>query len=487
MKMIYDQGTLLLLNSSPDLPLPLLKHFRWDSRVEAYRSPGHRYKDILQTLRENRVQVQDEVPSPNAGPIKDGWQLPELRPYQSTALELWTSAEKRGLVILPTGAGKTLLALHAIAESRKKTLCLVPTRALLEQWTQEIRKHYKGPIGIQGDGERSVEAITLSTYESAYRNIAQFGNRFELLIIDECHHFGLGLRREILEMSIADCRLGLTATCPSDPKALTALTESIGPVAFELSMTDLSGTYLANFDYYTVQVDLHVEERSRYEMEVRLYKDSLSEFRATCPEGTYQDWIRFAGRSENGRRALQALKKAKKIVAFSKAKQILLNSLMTRHWGRKVLIFTADTEVTYQIAKQHLIMPITAEIGRTEREEMLQRYRQGEIRALVSCRVMNEGLDVPDAEIAIITGGTQGAREHIQRIGRILRPHPGKRAVIYELICRNTLEVRQSLNRSSPIGSKLTSHFQHPSPFKTEWKQGSHHNTSHPSPLLHGE
>ena len=86
---------------------------------------------------------------------------------------------------------------------------------------------------------------------------------------------------------------------------------------------------------------------------------------------------------------------------------------------------------------------------------MLKAYREGQIRALVSCRVLNEGMDVPDAEVAIILGGTQGAREHIQRIGRILRPNPGKRAQVYEIVCRGTLEVRQSITRSRSLAAPI--------------------------------
>ncbi len=169
------------------------------------------------------------------------------------------------------------------------------------------------------------------------------------------------------------------------------------------------------------------------------------------------DWIRFAARTPDGRNAIQAFRKAKQIVSFCQSKADTLNTLLEKHWAQKTLIFTSDTEIAYKIAKEHLIMPITSEIGRKEREQMLGYYRTGEIRALVSCRVLNEGLDVPDAEVAIITGGTSGAREHIQRIGRILRPCHGKRAVIYELVCQNTLEVRQSQKRSHSLGQNISS------------------------------
>jgi superfamily II DNA or RNA helicase len=86
-------------------------------------------------------------------------------------------------------------------------------------------------------------------------------------------------------------------------------------------------------------------------------------------------------------------------------------------------------------------MPITADVKRRERDAGLAAFRAGRIRALVSARVLNEGFDVPDAEIGIVVGGAQGVREHVQRIGRVLRPAPGKRALVYELVTRDTAEV----------------------------------------------
>jgi superfamily II DNA or RNA helicase len=112
-----------------------------------------------------------------------------------------------------------------------------------------------------------------------------------------------------------------------------------------------------------------------------------------------------------------------------------------------VLIFTADNETAYAIAREHLVMPLTCDIGRPERDDVLERFRNGDLRTLVSARVLNEGLDVPDADVAVVVGGALGEREHVQRVGRLLRPSEGKRAAVYELVTRNTIEVGQALRR----------------------------------------
>jgi superfamily II DNA or RNA helicase len=103
-----------------------------------------------------------------------------------------------------------------------------------------------------------------------------------------------------------------------------------------------------------------------------------------------------------------------------------------------------DNATAYAIARDHLISPLTCDIGKAEREEVLGYFSRGELGALVSARVLNEGVDVPDADVAILLGGSQGSREYVQRVGRVLRPSEGKRALVYELVIRGTHEVRQS-------------------------------------------
>ena len=185
------------------------------------------------------------------------------------------------------------------------------------------------------------------------------------------------------------------------------LAELIGPVVFELSISDLVGGYLSDFEYFRVQLDLTSSERMRYELEISVYRKVFIEFRAAFPNGSYPDWIRFACRTEEGRSALSAFQKARKLLGHCEAKTGALDGLLRRHWNQKTLIFTSDTDSAYAVARRHLIMPITAEIGRKEREAMIQRFKSGEIRALVSCRVLNEGIDVPDAEVAVILVDTK--------------------------------------------------------------------------------
>jgi superfamily II DNA or RNA helicase len=135
------------------------------------------------------------------------------------------------------------------------------------------------------------------------------------------------------------------------------------------------------------------------------------------------------------------------LLQFTQAKAEAVGALLQRHRDSRVLIFTADNEAAYAIAREHLVMPMTCDISRAEREAALAAFRAGTLRSLVSSRVLNEGIDVPDAGVAIVVGSAQGEREHVQRIGRLLRPMPGKRALIYELVTSATSEVRRAIER----------------------------------------
>src|SRR5437867_6677189 len=128
-----------------------------------------------------------------------------------------------------------------MARGGSSALCLVPTRILLAQWLHHIKRAYAGPVGCYGDGTHELAALTVATFESAYRHMDRFGNRFGLLVVDEAHHFGCGLRDEALEMSVAKARLGLTATPPGNEGAAERLVELVGRTAYELTTGDLAG------------------------------------------------------------------------------------------------------------------------------------------------------------------------------------------------------------------------------------------------------
>ncbi len=441
----FDRGTILIEGLAPQIAAALPETL-YDPRVERYRAPALRLGAVRAELARRGVAFVDATEAARVA-TGDAWQPISLRPYQSDALLAWELGDRRGIVVLPTGAGKTRLALAAIARVGGRALCLVPTRVLLEQWQAEIARFYRGRVGCYGDGTRRLEAVTVSTFESAWRHMARIGDRFETLVVDEAHHFGGGARDEALEMAVAARRLGLTATPPRPGASAERLVDLLGPVVYERRVSDLAGRYLADFEVVVLEVELTAAERRFYDEEYATFRRARDRFASLAPGGSWADFARAAARSPDGRRAMLAWRRVNRLLRFPERKREAVARLLGRHRSARVLVFTADNETAYDVARRHLVMPFTCDIGRAERTATLERFRTGEIRALVSARVLNEGIDVPDADVAIVVGGAMGEREHVQRVGRLLRPAEGKRAVVYELIARGTLEARQGRRR----------------------------------------
>lgn len=444
MRLSFEHGT-VVVSDPPDLDLGFAPGLLWDPRVALWRAPARFHSDLVRVLRAKKLPLVDSV-RPRPSPRMSEWTEPDLRPYQRGALFAWTLAERRGTVVLPTGAGKTRVAIAALAELRLPALVVVPTRALLSQWHAQLSRVCPEPVGIWGDGERTHGSVTVATFESAYRLMPEHGARFDVLVVDEVHHFGLGVRDELLEMSVAKHRLGLTAT-PPDAVALGRLEALVGPVVYELGVADLAGTYLAEFDLVELRLPLDADERTRYQQDHQRFAAVYRSFVRESPGASWQDFTSVAMQSTEGRAALAAWRRSRRMLSLTRKKLAAVHEILERHRGSKVLIFTADNDAAYVISKRELVMPITCEIRRKERARVLSAFRDGTLRALVSSRVLNEGLDVPDADVAVIVGGTQGEREHVQRIGRLLRPGPGKRATVYELVSAGTREVAQSRER----------------------------------------
>ena len=439
MNLIFDRGTLVLGGDPEDAGS--LPGVLWDPRIRAWRAPACYYTMLSQEMSRRYPCFRDEVCPQLLNPPSIA--CPELRPYQAAAVVSWECAGKRGIIALPTGSGKTRTAIAAIARIHARTLCLVPTRALMAQWIKSLSDSALGPIGEYGDGRRVEQPVTVATYASALRNVEILGNRFDLLVIDEVHHFGGGTGDEILEMCTAPARLGLSATLSEDQARRSRLGMLVGPEVYRASVEELAGRYLSSFELITISIGLTPSERQAYDAEMSVFRPVCRAFFNAVPGASGSDFVASAGRSQAGRSALAVWRRSRTVVRYSKEKRRIVDELLLRHQDSRVLIFAADNDTAYSVAREHLVQPITCDIGKKERAQALQRFSSGGLRILVSARVLNEGIDVPAADVAIITGGSQGSREYVQRVGRVLRPSEGKRAIVYDLVTRNTFEVRR--------------------------------------------
>ncbi len=449
MQLVFDRGTLLLRGTLTETEG--LRGILWDPRVGAWRAPACCHRELSCELARRYPDFQDEVrPQLENAPTVT---CPELRPYQAAAVAAWERAGRRGIIALPTGAGKTRAAVAVIVRTGLRTLCLVPTRVLMAQWVRTLGEAGFKSIGEYGDGRRIERPVTVATFASAFRNVETLGNRFDLLVIDEVHHFGAGGGDETLEMCTAAARLGLSATLPEDEARRAGLDALVGPEVYRASVEELAGRYLATFELVTISIALTASEQHDYYAELSAFRPICRAFFESAPAASWSDFVSAASRSDEGRRALAAWRRSHAIVRYCAEKRDSVSDLLLRHRDARVLVFAADNETAYAVAREHLVQPITCDIGPSERACALERFSRGELRILVSARVLNEGLDVPAADVAIVVGGSQGSREYIQRVGRVLRPSEGKKALVYDLVTRGTFEVRRVTRHRRALAS----------------------------------
>jgi superfamily II DNA or RNA helicase len=357
-------------------------------------------------------------------------------------------AKGRGVVVLPTGAGKTLVGLLALCWARRDGLILVPTLDLMQQWYALLRAAFPDQeIGLIGGGYHEPRPLTIATYDSAARHIERLGDRFGLLIFDEAHHLPSEFYRVIAEFSLAPYRLGLTATPERSDGKDADLLDLIGPIVYRKRPEQLAGDVLADFQVRPVHVDLSPAERIAYQQALDERNTFLQANRLGL--NTLEGWNRFvmlSARSVEGRRAMRAHRDAH----ATPAKLRTLGMILANHPAAKTVIFTEDNATAYEVSQRFLIPCLTHQTAIKERQDILDRFKSGTYAAIVTSNVLNEGVDVPDASIGVILSGSASAREFVQRLGRILRRGDGKQAVLYEVIARETREERVADRRRAP-------------------------------------
>jgi superfamily II DNA or RNA helicase len=219
-----------------------------------------------------------------------------------------------GVVVLPTGAGKTVVAMKAIQILNKPSIVIVPTLDLLEQWRRRLEKEFKIEIGILGGGESEIRAVTVSTYDSAYIKAGDIGNRFSFLVADEVHHIAAEGYRQIAEMFTSPYRLGLTATLEREDMLHEEIPRLMGGVVYRLAPKDLAGRFLSDYVLERIQVNLNEDEKREYEAHRKVFTDFLAKRRMqiSTPAG-FQRFIMRSATDKEGRQALLARNKALEI------------------------------------------------------------------------------------------------------------------------------------------------------------------------------
>jgi superfamily II DNA or RNA helicase len=452
----FDRGTLVLKGvhqAFVDKVFPM-GPWIWDERIEALRCDACQYHAIAEQLtRSFYGQLRDGVfegksnsqtifrsaaPSTNKPTI--------LRTHQLQAVEAWMQT-RRGCLVMPTGTGKTEVAIELLRRLNTTALIVAPVRDLMYQWHRRLLERTGYDAGILGDNLYRLKPITITTYDSAYIHAATVGNQFQFVIYDECHHLPGPQRSDAARMMAAPFRLGLTATIERRDGRHRLLDELIGPVVYRQEIDDVRGTIIADFDIHRIAVTLTEAEQARYDRLSRTIQLYIANRRREEPAFSWRQLCREAIDDAATRHVLAAFQQKQSMEDRAEDKLRVLEDLFCLHHGEPILVFTGTNVMAREISIRFLVPCILSHTPKHERLEYLKGLEAQTYPVLVANRVLDEGVDLPDVKVAIVLGGTSSHRQSMQRLGRILRPSPFGRGTLYEIVTRDTREVNRSRQR----------------------------------------
>ena len=345
----------------------------------------------------------------------------DLRDYQKQAVAKF-QAGGSGVVVLPCGAGKTLVGAATMAELKRNTLILVTNTVAARQWRDEVLARTTleaEDIAEYSGSSKELAPVTIATYQilttkrkGEFAHLALLDARdWGLIIYDEVHLLPAPIFKMTADLQ-ARRRLGLTATLVREDGRESDVFSLIGPKRFDAPWKDIEAQgYIAPAECFEVRVELPDEERMEYAI-----ADGDARFR---------------------------------IAATANAKIPLMKKILAKHAGEPTLIIGQYLDQIDEVAELLNIPKLTGQTPVDEREQLYKDFRSGKLTALVVSKVANFSVDLPEASVAIQISGAFGSRqEEAQRLGRLLRPkQDGRTAQFYTLIARDTLEQDFAQNR----------------------------------------
>jgi len=350
--------------------------------------------------------------------VQDGW---ELRPYQQEAADNFFDGGS-GVVVLPCGAGKTIVGAAAMARAGATTLILVTNTVAARQWKDELIKRTslaEDEIGEYSGQRKEIRPVTIATYQvmttrrkGVYSHLELFDARdWGLIIYDEVHLLPAPIFRFTADIQ-ARRRLGLTATLVREDGREGDVFSLIGPKRYDAPWREIEAQgYIAPADCVEVRVTLTESERLAY---------ALAE-----PEVRYR------------------------LAASTPAKMRVVDELVRRHRGTGVLVIGQYIDQLDELGARLDVPVIKGDTRVSERQRLYEAFRAGEVDVLVVSKVANFSIDLPEASVAIQVSGSFGSRqEEAQRLGRVLRPKAdGHGARFYTVVARDTVDAEFAAHR----------------------------------------
>ena len=326
------------------------------------------------------------------------------------------------------------------------------------QWHRRILRALDYDAGIVGDNTFNVKAVSVTTYDSACIHMPQLGNRFKLLIFDECHHLPGMMRSDAARMSCAPWRLGLSATPERTDGRHALFGELIGPEVYRLAIDEVRGRSLANYTVVRIPVHLTEDEQARYEALGREVRQFMQEAREDNPDLSWEDVCKNSATDLGARRALEAYRAKQAIEDRAEEKLRILEDLFRLHLGSPMIIFAGSNAMARDVSRRFLLPCLLGHCGKKERLDYLERTARCIYPAIVANQVLDEGVDIPAVKVAVVIGGMASTKQAQQRLGRILRISGTHSAILYEVVCQDTNEATKSRKRRASDAYAGTRH-----------------------------
>ena len=370
-----------------------------------------------------------------------------LRDYQNEALIRWFRNNRKGIVELPTGTGKTYIGLKLLElyyHKNAKVVIVVPTEVLLKQWYQKILKHTdikSTDIGFLYGKEKRLKRVVIGIINTIVKYSDLLAKNYDLFILDEIHHYFAPKWNIFLERIKNKDIIGLSATVErSDNLHLNSYLRIIYKKDYNYMM---KRNYVSKVEVKIIKTDLTTREYWIY----RDLDDKIKEIAKKLDDLRYSISNREYSYHENRyRRLLMILtNKRRQLCSESITKLPKIAQIIKENENERIIVFTESkrsVEQLYKYLRQFGFKCGIIHSGIKRRDMILESWKRGIFNVLLTVRVLDEGIDVPDCSIGIIVSNSLTKRQLVQRIGRVVRPKPGKIAKIYIVISSGTFEER---------------------------------------------
>ena len=428
------------------------------------------YQEVRKFLKERGFEIEEtELELPATAPITTIQDITEkLRPYQREALENWINNNYRGTIVIPTGGGKTWIGLAAVSILKVPTVVFVPTINLALQW-KDFFKDVLGlsdkDVGILGGGYHEIgKPVLVCIYDSGVKYAREIAKRYTLYIYDEGHHVAAESFKEIAWHSMAPYRMALSATVERNDRNEALIFKMCGDKVYETTFYELvKQGYLAPIRVEFLEVGFPPDEEMKY-IELAKQLDKVKrefgrlyeKYEEEAWENGYSNVGEYLRKTKNpeykelNRKAMSIRQRMRILEQKNSNKVLKAIELASKHIDEenKTFVFTNlenQAKKIYEELRKRYGAKVGLVIGKTssaERDRIFRLFKEGKIRCIVTTTVLDEGIDAPDSDVAIVVSSRaiKHPRQFVQRIGRIVRPKPNKLSYVYIMRTKGGIE-----------------------------------------------